>query len=124
MRLFYIRHPQEEKHANPPGQNSHQPYHDEHLYVDLRRQTVILDGETVSLTSMQYRLLAVLVEHAGAIVTRPILLLHIWGSAPELRRSKLDGHIRRLRSKLGVYGEHYIETVVGVGYRFRSTPRT
>ena len=57
-------------------------YRDDHLYVDLRQQLVILDGETVSLTRMQYRLLAVLVEHAGVVVTRMILLLHIWVTCP------------------------------------------
>ena len=101
---------------NPPS------YRDKHLYVDLRQQLVMLDGEAVRLTSMQYRLLAVLVEHAGVVVTRPILLLHIWGNVPELRPSKLDGHIRELRKRLGIYSGHYIETVVGVGYRFRPGP--
>jgi len=95
-------------------------FHDKHLHVDLDQQAVILDGETVRLTPMQYRLLALLVEHAGVVVTRPILLMQIWGYAPEIREHKVDTCIRGLRKKLGVYADHYIETVVGVGYRFRS----
>ena len=106
-----------------PCQNSHQPYYNEHMYVDLRQQRVILDDETLRLTPTQYGLLALLVQYAGAVVPRPTLLMQIWGHA-ELRPNVLDGHIRRLRSKLGVYAEHYIETVVGVGYRFRSAART
>jgi two-component system phosphate regulon response regulator PhoB len=106
-----------------PYQNSHQPYHDEHLQVDLRQQRVILDDETVRLTPTQYGLLALLVQFAGAVVPRLTLVMRIWGNA-ELRPNVLDGHIHRLRNKLGVYAEHYIETVVGVGYRFRSSPRT
>jgi len=98
-------------------------YRDEHLYLDMRQQLVMLDGEAVRLTSMQYRLLAVLVEHAGVVVTRPILLLHIWGNVPEPRPSKLDAHIRELRKKLTMHHQ-YIETVVGVGYRFRPLPRS
>ena len=104
-----------------PDQN-HQPYHDEHLYVDLRQHLVMLDGETVRLTSMQYHLLLLLVEHAGEVVPRASLLLRIWGNMPELRPSKLDAHIRGLRKKLGIYAGQYIETVVGAGYRFRPQP--
>ena len=98
-------------------------FHDKHLHVDLDQQAVILDGETVRLTPMQYRLLALLVEHAGVVVTRPILLMQIWGYAPEIREHKVDTCIRGLRKKLGVYADHYIETVVGVGYRFRPATR-
>jgi DNA-binding response OmpR family regulator len=89
--------------------------------VDLRQHLVMPDGEMVRLTSMQCRLLAVLVEHAGVVVTRPILLLHIWGNVPELRPSKVDRQIRELRKRLGIHSR-YIETIVGVGYRFRPLP--
>ena len=41
-----------------------QYYRDDHLYVDLRQQLVMLDGETVRLTPMQFRLLALFVENA------------------------------------------------------------
>ena len=59
---------------------------------------------------MEYRLLAVLVEHAGEVVPRPILL-RLTGP--------VDVHLWRLRKKLGIYAEQYIETVIGAGYRFR-----
>ena len=101
---------------NPPS------YRDVHLFVDLLQQAVTLDGETVTLTRMQYRILALLVEHAGVVVTRPILLLHIRGKVPELRPSKLDAHIRELRKRLGIYAGQYIETITGTGYRFRPSP--
>jgi two-component system, OmpR family, KDP operon response regulator KdpE len=94
-------------------------FHDKHLHVDLGQQAVTLDGETVRLTPIQYRLLMLLVEHAGVAVTRPILLMQIWRDAPEIREHKVDTCIRGLRKKLGVYADHYIETVVGIGYRFR-----
>ena len=103
----------------PPSPPS---YRDEHLFVDLRQQAVILDGETVRLTPMQYRLFALLVEHAGVVVTRPIILMQMWGYAPEIREHKVDGCIRGLRKQLGVYGAQYIETVYGTGYRFRPLP--
>ena len=62
-------------------------YRDEHLFLDLRQQLVILDGEMLALTKSEYRLLALLAEHVGEVVPRSSLLLHIWGHVPEVRPS-------------------------------------
>ena len=97
-------------------------YRDKHLFLDLRQQVVMLDGERVALTSREYRLLALLAEHAGEVVPRSSLLLRIWGHVPEVRPSTLDVHIRGLRRKLGVYADRYVQTVVGAGYRFVPLP--
>jgi len=80
---------------------------------------VILDGETVRLTPTQYRLLALLVGHPGEVVLRAIIFKQIWGDAPDIPRHRADSHISGLRKRLGVYGDQYIETAIGVGYRFR-----
>jgi DNA-binding response OmpR family regulator len=95
-------------------------YRDAHLFVDLRQQVVLLDSEAVRLTPMQYRMLALLVEHAGEIVPRPTLALWVSGRVLGPRSNMLDKHIRGLRRKLGVYADQYTETVHGTGYRFRS----
>ena len=79
----------------------------------------MLNGQAINLTRLQHRLLALLVQHAGEVVTRPILVRHIWGHVPEMRPSSLDVHIRGLRKRLGIYADQYIETVIGLGYRFR-----
>ena len=71
------------------------------------------------MTRMQYRLLALLVERAAEIVPRPTLALWAWGRVLGPRSNMLDKHIRGLRRKLGIYADHYLETVIGVGYRFR-----
>ena len=92
-------------------------YRDEPLYVDLRQRVVMLDGEVLTLTTTQYRLLALLVEHAGKVVPRAIIMTQIWGYAPETHTRTVDVHIRKLRKKL--HPGQYIETVVGVGYSFR-----
>jgi DNA-binding response OmpR family regulator len=86
-----------------------QYYRDEHL-LDFRDRVVILDGEVLILTPMEYRLLAVLVEHAGAVVPRRTLLMVT---------PTVDVHLWRLRRKLGIYFDRHIETVIGVGYRFQ-----
>ena len=100
--------------------NNHQRpfYRDEHLFVDLRDQLVVLDSQPIPLTRTEYRLLALLAERAGEIVPRAILLLAIWGYGPEVRTRTVGTHIQRLRKKLGKVGKS-IETVMGVGYRFR-----
>jgi DNA-binding response OmpR family regulator len=97
-------------------------YRDEHLYVDLRQQLVILDGQILTLTRQEYRLLALLVEHAGEVVPRAIILMQVWGYASETPTRTLDVHIHGLRKKLGMYGDQYIETVHRVGYRFKPMP--
>jgi DNA-binding response OmpR family regulator len=104
---------------SPPNQPS---YRDERLYVDLRRRLVIFDSEVVTLTRMQYRVLALLVEHAGEVVPRAIILKRIWGGAPKIQLRTVDKHVNVLRRKLGIYANLYIETVIGVGYRFRPLP--
>ena len=90
-----------------------QYYRDEHLLVDLRKQVVTLDSGPLTLNRMEYRLLALLLKHAGKIVPRPILLM---------LTPTVNVHLWRLRKKLGRYADHYIETVPEVGYRFRPLP--
>ena len=103
----------------PPNQLS---YRDAHLFVDLRNELVTLDGETIRLTRIQYAVLALLVEHAGEAIPRKNILMHIWHHVPELSPRQVDMHINALRRKLGIYADHYIQTVMGVGYRFRPAP--
>ena len=102
-----------------PDPNRHQPYHDEHLYMDLRHELVRLDRQILTLTRQEYCLLALMVQHAGEIVTRASLFRRVWGYVPEMRTRTVDLCIDQLRKKLGPYADQYIETVVGIGYRFR-----
>ena len=89
--------------------------------MDLRQQVVILNGQTLTLRPLEYGLLALLVENAGNVIPREILLSRIWGYAPGMRTRTVDVHVRRLREKFRIYSQ-YIETVVGIGYRFRPPP--
>jgi two-component system KDP operon response regulator KdpE len=92
---------------SPPNQPF---YRDEHLFVDLRQQVVTLDSEILNLTRIEYRLLVVLVKHAGEVVPQPILLM---------LTPLVAMHLWRLRKKLGKYAYDYIEAVTDFGYRFR-----
>jgi DNA-binding response OmpR family regulator len=94
-------------------------YRDEHLEFDFAGAIAALDSKPMVLTRKETELLALLVENAGEIIPREVLLMRVWGYSREIRTRTLDVHIRRLRKKLGQYGEQYIETVFGVGYRFQ-----
>ena len=99
--------------------NSPYRYQDPHLEMDFVRKYAALDAHRLVLTRKEYELLALLVENAGEIIPRPILLMRVWGYSNEIRTRTLDVHVRRLRKKLGQYSEQYIETIFGIGYRFQ-----
>ncbi|MBM3812607.1 MAG: winged helix-turn-helix transcriptional regulator [Acidimicrobiia bacterium] len=94
-------------------------YDDHHVQVDFEHKQVKLDNRPIQLTRKEFELLAELVQNAGEIVPREQLLLDVWNYGPQIRTRTLDVHIRRLRRKLGHYGDRYIETIFGVGYRFQ-----
>lgn len=93
------------------------------LVVDLSAHQVRLDGEEISLTPTEFRLLQVLVERQGRTQSRRQLLERAWDVESEvsdrIQTRTVDMHIRRLRAKLGAL-ESCIETVRGFGYRFRA----
>lgn len=94
-------------------------YQDAHLELDFSRKMAILDAHRLVLTRKEYELLSLLVENAGEIVPREVLLSRVWGYGEQIRTRTLDVHIRRLRSKLGEYSLQYVETIFGIGYRFQ-----
>jgi DNA-binding response OmpR family regulator len=94
-------------------------YKDYNCTVDFAHRSVRLNEASMQLTRKEFDLLAKLVGEHGRIVSRDVLLQEIWGYGPQIRTRTLDVHIRRLRRKLGAYGEMHIETVFGIGYRFQ-----
>ena len=97
-----------------------QSYYDVHLQVDFEQKTVTLDSVDVLLTNKEFELLALLVRHAGELISRETLLQRVWGYSKEIRTRTLDVHVRSLRRKLcAALSHHYIETVFGIGYRFQ-----
>jgi DNA-binding response OmpR family regulator len=94
-------------------------YQDSHLMVDFQLQKVQLDGQPLKLTQKEFDLLALLVQRAGELIPRAMLLTLVWGYSGEIKTRTLDVHIRRLRKNLGSCAAQYIETVFGEGYRFQ-----
>ncbi len=92
------------------------------LRIDRPARKALVDGNEPVLTRRQSALLVDLVEHRGSVRTRERLLEEVWGYVHAGETRTVDVHIRQLRKKLGPPAASYIETVVGVGYRFRETP--
>ena len=95
-------------------------FDDGHLRVDLSRREVHLQGEPVALTRKEYLLLALLLRHAGRVVTQPQLLKEIWGPTHQHDTHYLRILVGKLRQKLGdeAASPKYIATEPGVGLRF------
>ncbi len=92
------------------------------LRIDLAAHEVTLEGEELTLTPTEFRLLQALMEREGRTQSREQLLERAWDVdsvvADRIQTRTVDMHVRRLRSKLGEVAE-WVETVRGFGYRFR-----
>jgi two-component system KDP operon response regulator KdpE len=95
-------------------------FDDGHLHVDLGRREVTLEGEPVVLSRKEFALLALLLQHAGRVVTQPQLLRELWGPTHQHDTHYLRILVGKLRQKLGddATAPRYIATEPGVGLRF------
>ncbi len=95
------------------------------LLVDQASHSVSRGGEPVDLTPTEFNLLAALISQPGRVFTRLQLLEAVQGAAPGAAydgyERSIDAHIKNLRAKVerDPRQPHYVETVFGVGYRFR-----
>ncbi|MFZ2448425.1 MAG: response regulator [Syntrophobacteraceae bacterium] len=94
------------------------PWRADGLIVDFQAHRVEVDGKEAALTATEFKLLSELLRNAGKVRTRDQLLNNVWAYQFEGYARTVDTHIRRLRQKLGPYAD-WIETLRGVGYRFR-----
>lgn len=101
--------------------NGDKPYESSGLKVDLAKRLVLRDGVEVHLTPIEFKLLAMLVKHAGKVVTHKQLLAEVWGKSAGANGSYLRIHTQHLREKLGDDSTKpkYIITEAGVGYRLK-----
>ena len=88
------------------------------ITVDPARHHVTVDGKKVRLTSVEFKLLSMLMLRRGRVQSRDRLLNEVWGYESLIDTRTVDTHVRRLREKLGKAAEA-IETVRGFGYRLR-----
>jgi two-component system phosphate regulon response regulator PhoB len=86
--------------------------------VDRGRHRAMVDGEPLSLTRSEFRLLDALIRQPGRVFRRSELIDAALGEDTIVMERTIDVHIRAIRKKLGLKA-HVVETVRGVGYRFR-----
>ncbi len=90
------------------------------IQVDVDRHLVFIRGEEVHLRRKEFELLSLLMENAGRLLTRDVLIDRIWGSDYFGDTKTLDVHIKRLRTHIeeDPSNPKLITTIRGVGYRF------
>ena len=85
------------------------------LMIDNERHAVYVDDDQVELTYKEYELLRLLMTNPGVVMTREVIMRHVWDTEFEGESRTVDMHIKTLRHKLGDAGAR-IKTVRNVGY--------
>ena len=89
------------------------------LKINMESHTVTVGEDKVNLTLKEFEILHLFMQNTDRVFTRDELLSSVWGMNYTGETRTVDVHIGTLRTKMGEYGKR-IETVRGVGYRFRS----
>jgi two-component system, OmpR family, KDP operon response regulator KdpE len=108
------------RHASVANKESGVPVFDVgNLHVNLAEREVLLDGKRLHLTPNEFRLLSVLVKHAGKVLTHRQLLREVWGPGSSEETHYLRVYVNQLRLKLEANPARpqYLLTESGVGYR-------
>jgi two-component system response regulator RegX3 len=94
--------------------------------LDPERHEVFVRGQQVTLPLKEFELLALLLENAGRVLTRDVLIDRVWGADYVGDTKTLDVHIKRLRAKVEVdpSSPRRIVTIRGLGYKFAAPART
>lgn len=87
------------------------------LYVDVRSQSVKLKGRAVYLTRKEFQLLEYLMRNAGRVVSRGMLMEHVWDSEADPFSNTIETHVLNLRRKIDQGNRKLIHTLPGRGYK-------
>jgi DNA-binding response OmpR family regulator len=101
-----------------PRHESGDAYADDQVSIDFAQRAVSVAGEPVSLTPLEFRLLATFVQHPNRVLSHDQLLEAVWGSVRATSRDQVKLYVGYLRRKLGPAADA-VETVRGFGYRYR-----
>lgn len=117
-RIKAVLRRQERAEEGPPVIETHD------LRLDSRTQEVVVRGQTIDLSSLEFKLLHFLASHPRRIFARENLLDEVWGRDRFVTPRTVDVHIRRLREKIEAQPDRprYLQTVRGSGYRFTPQP--
>jgi two-component system alkaline phosphatase synthesis response regulator PhoP len=89
------------------------------LIIDRERYSVVKDGEHIHFPRKEFELLSLLASKPEKVFDREFILETVWGDGVVVGDRTIDVHIRKLREKIG---DDYIQTVKGVGYKFKENP--
>lgn len=103
--------------ASGPAQTDKPALSIEEFILDREAVTMTAKGRSISLTKMEFNILAFLMENNGKVMSRADLVEAIWGKGAVVNDININMHIRAIRQKLGK-SKNCIETVRGYGYRF------
>lgn len=106
-----------------PQMTADQTIHIYELSIDRGRRVVVADGASIDLTYTEFQVLFLLARRPGWVFTRTQIVDSVRGDDYPVTDRSVDVQIVGLRKKLGAYGK-YIETVRGVGYRFKEKATT
>ena len=87
------------------------------ITMDKSAHIVSIDGKPIELSFKEFELLSFFMEHQGMALSREKILSSVWEYDYFGDARTIDTHVKKLRSKMGAYGE-YIKTIWGMGYKF------
>ncbi len=89
------------------------------ILIDREKYKITIDGEHIIFPKKEFEILSYLASSPGKVFPREKILGDVWGNDVYVVERTIDVHIRKIREKLGKYSA-FIETIKGVGYRFKS----
>ena len=111
-----LRHSQ----ASAPGKTE-AVYRSGDLMIDFDKRLVTIAGQEIHLTQIEYKLVSLLAQNAGKVLTYDYIINHIWGPYADSNNQILRVNMAHIRRKMGENPAEpkYINTEIGVGYRMR-----
>jgi two-component system, OmpR family, alkaline phosphatase synthesis response regulator PhoP len=89
------------------------------LEINVSSYSASIGKQKIVLPRKEFETLVYLIRNRGRVLSREAILNAVWGENIHVVDRTIDVHIRKIREKLGVYSD-YVETVSGVGYRFKA----
>lgn len=88
------------------------------LIIDSKGYKATLKGQEIQLTSKEFQILDFLTSNPSQVFTKAQLYENVWGYSEYMDENTIAVYIKRIREKLGSYGEESIKTIWGVGYKW------